>query len=103
MTLAYFLESVGLDVKDIALRQSESSLYKDENGNPTSTKIAWLSFPAPQDKLDGQDYLVLSRRLCEDVLAKKLPLKEASVAESDEGWGLIRPQSGTVLDLTTLW
>lgn len=98
MTLAYYLESAGLDVKDIKFMQSQKSAY-----DGSTTKIAWISFPAPQSELDNQDFLVLSKSLCEDILAKKLKLSEACVAESDEGWGLIRPQSGNLLDLTDLW
>ena len=98
MTLAYYIESAGLDVKDIKFVQSEKSVYAG-----STTKIAWISFPAPQSELDNQDFLVLSKSLCEDVLAEKLHLSEACVAESDAGWGLIRPQSGNLLDLTKLW
>lgn len=51
----------------------------------------------------GQEHLVCSRSLAEDIAAGKLTIKDAEVSLSDGIYGLIRPDTSEVIATVRLW
>lgn len=94
-----WLEANNIDFKkDCTLERSKKTNYEG-----SSILIAWISCPKFEEIL-GQDYLVLSKTLCDNVLEQKTTkLSSATITITDDGMGLIMPKDVTVLDTTDLW
>ena len=80
----------------VSIRESRTSVYED-----SETPIAYIRL----DKAlpTGQDHLVCSRSLAEDLASGKLTIKDAEVSLNDGVYGLIRPDTSKVIATVELW
>lgn len=94
MTIVEFFQSNGLS-KSVEVRESKT-MYEDSD-----TPIVYIRLNKTLDT--GQDHLVCSRSLAEDIAAGKLTIKDAQVSLNGGVWGLIRPDSNNVIATIELW
>lgn len=94
MNIVQFFQSNGLD-KSVSVRESKN-VYED-----SETPIAYIRLSQPLST--GQEHLVCSRSLAEDLAAGKLTIKDAEVSLSNGVYGLIRPDTSRVIATVELW
>lgn len=94
MNIVQFFQTNNLD-KSVSVRESKS-VYED-----SETPIAYIRL----DKAlpTGQDHLVCSRSLAEDLASGKLTIKDAEVSLNNGVYGLIRPDTSKVIATVELW
>ena len=93
MKIKTFFEQHNLPTKGVELRES-SKTYENSND-----KILYIQLPA---EVEEQDFLVCSHTLSTKLRDKSLKLSNAEVTRSDVGYGLICPQSSTVIETIDL-
>lgn len=93
MKIKTFFEQHSLSTKGIELRES-SKTYED-----STDKILYIQLPM---EVEEQDFLVCSHTLAQKLRDKSLTLREAEVVHSDVGFGLICPQTTTVIETIDL-
>ena len=94
MNIVQFFKSNGLD--NVVKVQESKNVYED-----SETPIIYIRLN--QTLSTGQEYLVCSRSLAEDLAAGKLSIKDAEVSLSNGIYGLIRPDTNRVIDTVELW
>ena len=94
MNIVQFFQENELD-KAIKLRESKN-VYDD-----SETPIVYIRLN--KALTTGQEHLVLSRSLAEDIAASKLTIKDAEVSFSNGVYGLIRPDTSKVIATVELW
>lgn len=94
MNIVQFFQSNGLD-KSVSVRESKN-VYED-----SETPIAYIRLNKALST--GQEHLVCSRSLAEDLAAGKLTIKDAEVSLSSGVYGLIRPDTSKVIATVELW
>ena len=91
-----FCESNNIKFSTIKVCESKKT-YKDfESQEPTDEHIIYLTL---QKKVQGQDYIVLSRRAASAVLAKEKKFSELEVAQYEESYVLQMPANHKVLNI----
>lgn len=94
MNIVQFFKQNDLD-KYVDIRESKN-VYED-----SETPIMYIRLNKTLDT--GQEHLVCSRSLAEDIAANKLTIKDAEVSLSNGTYGLIRPDTSKVLATVELW
>lgn len=94
MNIVQFFKQNDLD-KSVDIRESKN-VYED-----SETPIMYIRLNKTLDT--GQEHLVCSRSLAEDIAAGKLTIKDAEVSLSDGTYGLIRPDTSKVIATVELW
>lgn len=94
MNIVKFFQTNNLD-KDVSIRESKS-VYED-----SETPIAYIRLDEALST--GQDHLVCSRSLAEDLASGKLSIKDAEVSLNNGVYGLIRPDTSKVIATVELW
>lgn len=94
MNIVHFFQSN--DLGDTVEVRESRNFYED-----SETPIAYIRLN--QTLSTGQDHLVCSRSLAEDLAAGKLTIKDAEVSLSNGVYGLIRPDTSRVIATVKLW
>ena len=94
MNIVQFFKQNDLD-KSVGIRESKN-VYED-----SETPIMYIRLNKTLDT--GQEHLVCSRSLAEDIAAGNLTIKDAEVSLSDGIYGLIRPDTSKVIATVELW
>lgn len=94
MNIVQFFKENELD-KAIKLRESKN-VYED-----SETPITYIRLN--KALTTGQEHLVCSRSLAEDLAAGKLTIKDAEVSLSNGVYGLTRPDTSKVIATVELW
>lgn len=94
MNIVKFFQTNNLD-KAVSIRESKS-VYED-----SETPIAYIRLDEALST--GQDHLVCSRSLAEDLASGKLSIKDAEVSLNNGVYGLIRPDTSKVIATVELW
>lgn len=94
MNIVQFFKENELD-KAIKLRESKN-VYDD-----SETPIVYIRLNKALST--GQEHLVCSRSLAEDLAAGKLTIKDAEVSLNNGVYGLIRPDTSKVIATMELW
>lgn len=94
MNIVKFFQSNDLG-DTVEIRESKN-VYED-----SETPIAYIRLN--QALSTGQEHLVLSRSLAEDLAAGKLTIADAEVSLSNGVYGLIRPDTSRVIATVKLW
>lgn len=94
MNIVQFFKSNGLG--NVVKVQESKKFYDD-------SEIPIMYIRLNQMLQTGQEHLVCSRSLAEDIAAGKLTLKDAEVSLSDGIYGLIRPDTSKVIATVKLW
>lgn len=94
MNIVQFFKQNDLD-KSVDIRESKN-VYED-----SETPIMYIRLDKTLDT--GQEHLVCSRSLAEDIAAGKLTIKDAEVSLSYGTYGLIRPDTSKVIATVELW
>lgn len=81
--------------KSVDIRESKN-VYED-----SETPIMYIRLNKTLDT--GQEHLVCSRSLAEDIAAGKLTIKDAECTLSGGVYGLIRPDTSKVIATVELW
>lgn len=95
MNIVQFFQENNLD-RSVEVRESKN-FYED-----SETPIAYIRLNKTLD-LTGQEHLVCSRSLAEDIAAGKLTIKDAEVSLGNGVYGLIRPDTSKVIATVELW
>lgn len=95
MNIVQFFQSNGLD-KSVSIRESKN-VYEG-----SKTPITYIRLNKPIEET-GQEHLVCSQSLAEDITAGKLTIKDAEVSLSNGVYGLIRPDTSKVIATVELW
>ena len=95
MNIVQFFQSNGLD-KTVSVRESKNVYEGSE------TPIAYIRLSKPIEET-GQEHLVCSRSLAEEIAEGKLTIKDAEVSLSNGVYGLIRPDTSKVIATIKLW
>lgn len=96
MNIVQFFQSNGLD-KSVSVRESKKNVYEG-----SKTPIAYIRLSKPIEET-GQEHLVCSRSLAEEIAAGELTIKDAEVSLSNGVYGLIRPDTSKVIATVELW
>ena len=88
MNIVQFFKQNDLN-KNVEIRESKN-VYED-----SETPIMYSRLNKTLDT--GQEHLVCSRSLAEDIAANKLTIKDAEVSLSNGIYGLIRPDTSKVI------
>ena len=94
MNIVQFFKQNDLD-KSVDIRESKN-VYED-----SETPIMYIRLNKTLDT--GQEHLVCSCSLAEDIAAGKLTIKDAEVSLSNGIYGLIRPDTSKVIATVELW
>ena len=94
MNIVKFFQTNNLD-KAVSIRESKN-VYDD-----SETPIAYIRLDEALST--GQDHLVCSRSLAEDLASGKLSIKDAEVSLNNGVYGLIRPDTSKVIATVELW
>ena len=94
MNIVQFFKNNDLN-RVIEIKESKS-VYED-----SETPIAYIRLDKALST--GQDHLVCSRSLAEDLASGKLTIKDAEVSLNNGVYGLIRPDTSKVIATVELW
>ena len=94
MTIVDFFKNHGLSGKGLDIRESTKTYEGSEE------PILYIQL---SKEVEGQDYLVCSKTLASKLRDKSLTLAEANVQLTEEGYGLICPQTTKVFATVDLF
>ena len=96
MNIVNFFKENDLD-KSVDIKESRTNCY-----DKSETSIMYIRLTKPIEET-GQEHLVCSRSLAEDIAAGKLTIKDAECTLSGGVYGLIRPDTCKVIATVELW
>ena len=96
MNIVQFFKSNDLD-KSVDIKESRTNCY-----DKSKTPIMYIRLSKPIEET-GQEHLVCSRSLAENIAAGKLTIEDAECTLSGGVYGLIRPDTSRVIATVELW